>query len=1364
MTRRNINRIRKSDDTGIIKRAILKILPILILLAAFSPTGANAYNMRQTFSGDGLSNSAILSLCNDSNGYLWIGTCDGVNIADGTTIHSFPSLYPGQMLSGNIIEAILNGSNGDMWVLTNYALDLVEASTREVRSFPQFHGQELLCMSPDGKLIAITEDSRIYVYDPRDGKEFEPAGKINNEYGEIRSISFKDGCLWVVMTDSIHVYDIDGSGASGHGVIPAVNIFRNIPNIFAKANGDELFIISKGGELCEVLPDGEIRTIINLSSQLSQRGDISDLTHDHQGNFFLSFRTDGVIWAGLNEQKEYVAVDLGLQVGVFCLESSKGQDVVWIGSDCQGVYTFWDDQFSIRSYDFNAFNNKISHPVRTIFIDDYKNMWLGTKGDGLLKITDVNEYYPRTALGNGRLFTSSNSVLWHNSVFALSKSSRRLLWIGTEEGINYFSYADNELHRLDTDPKIRLIHGIYEENDSTLWISTLGLGIAKATITGPATAPALKNIELYTLDDGRYSANQFFSITVGSSGELLFCNRGKGIYKVAGGRLVSVAVKTDFGNNTVNDVFTAALSDGVLWLGTGCGLIKSWPGGEKLYSGVDYGFTNNTIHDMLLTGRDEIWLSTNDGIVRFNSTSDSGETFGKNYGLSVTEYSDGAGFHTGNTLIFGGINGVTFVNRHATYTVPEPYMPEISLLKISISGMEVPLGEYYHTADGKHLLNLAPNQNYFSITVAAPDFIDASNYIYSYSLDGVNWINNASETSISFNGMDYGKYNLRVKYMNRATGLESDPWTLMITVRTPWYLSGFMKAVYILILALAIGVCIRMYLRRQKLRQEDEMKRLEQTHKEEVYEEKLKFFTNITHEFCTPLTLIYGPCERISGYPGSDDYIRKYIGLVRSNAERLNTLIQELIDFRRMETGNKRLKIHEVGISELCSDIMTSFSELAERNNVEFINEIAPDIQWPTDFGCIRKIMTNLISNAFKYTHSGGKIKVNVRVEGESLRMSVYNTGKGISEEDKTRIFNRYSVLDNVEENAVKGLSSRNGLGLAICHSMVDMLHGKIMIESEVGKYADFIVVIPKLELTEEQGDKNASEQPSAPVMTIDAPEAGEEYRDTKVEGKDNRSRILVVDDNRDILRLLRDSLSEFDVDTAESVDSALESLRRLPPDLIISDIMMPGTDGVSFTRMIRQNRHTMHIPLILLSAKNRKEEKVEGIESGADAYIGKPFSLDYLLAVVRRLLENRRNLREYYSSAASAYEYAEGQLMHKKDKEFLEQITTFIEENIEDEDLGPEKLANHMRISVRNLYRKFKELDQLSPNDFIKHQRISFAARLLVTTTATVQEIVYRSGFTNRSHFYKEFDKRFGMTPKAYRDANTRKDTSLES
>ena len=1354
------------------KGNFLRYLTVLWITFCSLMPCANAYNMRQTISGDGLSNSAILSLCCDSNGYLWIGTCDGVNIADGTSIFAFQSLYPGQTLSGNIIEEITDGDNGDMWILTNYALDLVEGKSRKVKSFPQFHGQELMCTGPDGKLFVLSEDAHIYRYDPDKSQEFQSLGRIESRSADIRCLSFIDGSIWAVATDGIYVYDGDGPSLSDGGRLTAKRKYGNLSVRFAKEFDGKVFVISGTGDICEIGPDGKARVITNISAKLSERGRISDMVHDHQGNFFVSFSTDGVLWVGLDERNQYIALDLGLHVGVFCLEGSSGQDVVWIGSDCQGVYTYWDDSYSIRSYDFNALGNKISHPVRAVYIDEYSNMWLGTKGDGLLRIAGMNEFNPRASLSNGYLFTSSNSELCHNSVFALCRSRRPLLWIGTDDGLNYYSYKDNKLHKAGMDTDIKYIHGVYEENDSTLWMCTLGMGVIRASISGSNDAPLLKDVKVYTLDGGHRSANQFFSMTTDGDGTLIFCNRGKGLFRINDGKLSEMPViKEDFGTNAVKDVFVARVNGDVTWLGTGKGLIKSWPGGEEQFSGIEDGFANNTIHDMILTGNEGIWLSTNEGIVKFDTESGNGKTYGRKYGLSVTEYSDGAAFDSGRTVIFGGINGLTFINRHETYQAPEPYVPVISFLGLSISGQDVPLEDYLKSKDGKLSLELASDQNYFAITIGVPDFIDGANYVYYYSLDGKSWINNASETTISFNGMNYGTYNLMVRYMNQATGVESDPWMISIKVNAPWYLSGFMKMVYLLMILAAIGCGVWLYLRRQKQKQEEELKRLEHSHREEVYEEKLKFFTNITHEFCTPLTLIYGPCERISNYPGSDDYIKKYIGLVRTNAERLNTLIQELIDFRRMETGHKKLKVTEVGMSELCSDISTSFSELADRNNVTLIDEIEPSIAWPTDFGCVRKIMTNLISNAFKYTPSGGTIRIGVREEGDKLRLSVYNTGKGISEDDKKQIFNRYSVLDNVEENAVKGLSARNGLGLAICHSMVDMLKGRIAIESEVGKYAEFIVTLPKLQIPEEntgeasapaadmEGTKDANETAEQEAMPMD-----EGVEPPTPEPKGDRSRILVVDDNRGILTLLKDSLSEFDVEAVDSADLAVESIRQTPPDLIISDIMMPGTDGVTFTRMIRQNKHTMHIPLILLSAKNRNEEKVEGIESGADAYIGKPFSTQYLVAMTKRLLENRKHLREYYSTSASAYEYTDGQLLHKEDKDFLDQITAYIEENIDSEELGPEQLAAHMKISVRNLYRKFKELEQLSPNDFIKYQRISYAARLLLTTSATVQEILYRSGFTNRSHFYKEFDKRFGMTPKAYRDANVKKDTSLEN
>lgn len=451
-------------------------------------------------------------------------------------------------------------------------------------------------------------------------------------------------------------------------------------------------------------------------------------------------------------------------------------------------------------------------------------------------------------------------------------------------------------------------------------------------------------------------------------------------------------------------------------------------------------------------------------------------------------------------------------------------------------------------------------------------------------------------------------------------------------------------------------------------------------------------------------------------------------------------------------------------MSDLCNETFNSFSELATSNDIEYINAITPGIVWNSDFSAIQKILINLISNAFKYTSHGGKIKVTVDVEEHELKIRVYNTGKGIDQEDKARIFNHYCILDNVEENALKGITHRNGLGMAICHSMVKLLNGSIEIESEPGTFAEFIVTLPEIKLADDQS--NASQTTAGSSITRPVLSHNNAISTNKGSSEvtlSERETILVIDDNKDIHTILCDALSSYNVVSALSAEEGLQIVRNISPSLIISDIMMPGTDGVDLTRQLKNNRHTMHIPLILLSAKISTEERINGIESGADAYIGKPFSPSYLQAVVKRLLESRSRLREYYNSSASAFEYTDGQLLNHEDKEFLETIASFINEHIDDNKLSAEQLALHLNTSVRKLYRKFKELGEVTPNDYIKNQRMTHAAKLLLTTSLTVQEITFGCGFGNRSHFYKEFFKRYGMTPKDYRTANQTKDSSLD-
>lgn len=1334
-------------------RIILTIVMMLHALSAFP------YNMRQTSNRDGLSNSAILSMSQDDDGYLWLGTCDGVNIADGRSVNSFSQIFPGQSLSGNIIEAIRNGGEGKMWVLTNYGLDLVDSRTGLVSTFKQFGGQEQIAVGHNGILYVLGEDSSWYRYVGDVKKGFEKVGKLDRPFKDVLHLAVIDNKMWVLTDNGILAGNLTSSDSRIHNNI-AVKVVDRQPVLFAKSIGNEIFLIDNDGWICRVRENGSRERLTDISEELRRRGHISDIALNRKGHFLVSFRTEGVIEVNTSESPRPFITDLGLKVGVFCLESSSKQDVVWIGSDCQGLYTCWEDSYGIRSYDFNAFGNKITHPIRSVFIDNQNTLWLGTKGDGVLRVNNFDESLPERSIGEGFLYTSANSPLLHNSVFGFGQSSRPILWIGTEEGVNYYSYRTDRIYRVESAKDIRYVHQIVELGD-TLWMCTLGLGVIKAVIKGTADTPVLTDVRELMLDNGAVSSNQFFSITQDASGNLYFSNRGKGMFRYSNGKLIPMPLKNKYDTNGVRDVFDASVDRNTLWIGTGNGLIKHTADSEKHFFGTQFGFPNNTIHEIMSTPDGKIWMSTNNGIVSFNPENEETQTYAKNYGINVTEFSDGASAYTGRSMIFGGINGLVIINKNEDYKAIKPFMPSLKLLKVNIGGVATFMEDYLDRSGGADRLEFGSKQNHFSLTFAAPDFINADNYTYFYTLNGKDWINNGSSSVISFNEMKYGSYKLMVKYLNRATGVESKPYTVNIKIRAPWYLTWGAKLLYLLLLIAAVTGAIYLYLRRQKELQEREIDHMERQHRENLYEEKLRFFTNITHEFCTPLTLIYGPCERIQTYPGTDDYISKYVGLIRSNAERLNSLIQELIDFRRMETGNKRLKIRSVAVSDLCSDIAGSFSELSDRNCINFIKEIDPEIQWNTDFSCLRKIVTNLISNAFKYTNPGGTIKVGLGVSDGKLCLSVYNTGKGIRPEDRERIFNRYSVLDNVEENAVKGLSHRNGLGMAICHSMIELLQGHIEIESQVGQYARFIVTLPRMEVNVTESERDVKEPggdealPEISVHTAKPVTGGVGF-------KERLGTVLVVDDNPGILTMIRDTLAEYDVVLAENAEEGLEKILHLSPDLIISDIMMPGMNGLEFTRKVKGNKHTMHIPLILLSAKTSDMERVEGIEAGADAYIGKPFSLNYLRAVAKRLLENKLRLREYYNTSASAFEFNKGKLIPREDKDYLEKITQFIDAHIEDSELSPDHLATHMKISVRNLYRKFKEMGWLPPNDFIKDHRITYAAKLLQTTSYTVQEIIYRSGFTNRSHFYKEFDKRFHMTPKDYRNRNKCCDNSL--
>ena len=717
--------------------------------------------------------------------------------------------------------------------------------------------------------------------------------------------------------------------------------------------------------------------------------------------------------------------------------------------------------------------------------------------------------------------------------------------------------------------------------------------------------------------------------------------------------------------------------------------------------------------------------------------------------LEVIEFSDGAFFkdqQTG-TLFFGGTNG--FITITENDHMSEEYMPPLHFNRLSIFGKECNIYDFLQGPKQETLV-LDYSQNFFNLSFLAVDYINGNNYTYSYKIDGLSdsWIENGLSTVAVFSNLSPGEYTLLVKYRSNITGQESEPFSLLIRIIPPWYMTIWAYAFYFLLFILLILESVWMIIRHYRRKRNVMIEQMNRQQREELYESKLRFFTNITHEFCTPLTLINGPCEKILSYSRVDGYVRKYATMIQQNALKLNALILELIEFRRLETGNKVLKIKPVPVTEQIRTIAESFGELAESRKLNYRLQIENGVHWNTDISCLSKIVNNLISNAFKYTPENGTITVMQTVENDQLCIRVSNTGKGIKAADLTKIFDRYKILDNFEVQNKDGIAPRNGLGLAICHSMVNLLNGQIHVSSTPNEITTFEVLLPTMEVTVDNEDEKVVEElPPVPD------ERSVELRNSSTEYDKNKQTIMIIDDDPSMLWFVTEIfVGPYNVVPLSSAEEALKQLGIQLPDLIISDVMMPGMDGMSFAKKIKSDKLLSRIPLILLSALNNIDEQTRGIESGAEAYITKPFNVEYLEKVVRRLLQREEDLKEYYSSVLSAFELDDGHFLHKEDKSFFEKMMQIIDSHIQDTELSVELLSNSLGYSTRQFYRKLKNITDKTPADIIREYRLTIVERLLLTTQLSIEEIMDKTGFSNRGTFYKAFAQRFEMTPKQYR------------
>ena len=1328
---------------------------LLICILCCFPHLIHAYSLRQFSNKNGLSNSAILSLYQDHQGVIWIGSCDGLNIFDGTNIHVYNPVNPTKApLSGNLINDIMETEKDVLWIQTNYGLDRLDTKLQISKSFTEFKDKNYMAKSRDNDLFIVKDDGYIYYYQP-EKQLFQKLEVPQIAFGHVLStIIDKNNILWIFTSNNdTRSYQIIKN--KEEIALTPNNLFKHSEQLlWAFAEEDLVYFIDKTYSLYEYdFGNQQQYFIADLKAEVETRGEVSSIIKQ-QNDYYIGFKSSGlIVLKYMSDQKiKYQMQDTEIHSGIFCLMKDKYQDIVWIGTDGQGVYMYFNDAFSITNTLLDTPVYQINNPVRTVYYDEEQTLWIGTKGGGILRIRN---YSPETnaAVSFDRI-SISNSTLTDNTVYCFAPGSANRLWIGTENGLNYYSYQNKQLKAFTViadGKKVKYVHSINELNDTTLWVSTVGEGIVKVILDKAGSSPSVKSATRIVLDDGRMASNYFFTSFQENDSILWFGNRGYGAYRlnVETEQLTPYRFDNVVNSQTANDIFAIYKNEKGYWLGTSSGLLHFNEDYSHYHDRADL-FSNNTVHGILEDQQNNLWISTNQGLVRFNPKTNTGQTYDRENGLEVTEFSDGAFYKDSRTetLFFGGTNGFVTVKPNA-YIMAD-YMPQINLKGLSIFGKEYNIHDFLHDKKGKKILQLDYSRNFFCIDFMAIDYINGNNYSYSYKLDEVSsqWIESGTSASAIISNLAPGQYTLLVKYKNNMNGKECEPQKLLIQITPPWYLSNWAYILYFILIALFCILAVYRIVHQYRRKQHRMIEKLNREKKEEVYESKLRFFTNITHEFCTPLTLIYGPCEKILAYPQSDSYIRKYGKMIQQNTEKLNGLILELLEFRRLETGHKVLSIQRLSVSDKLRNIAESFCELAENKNLNYRLDIEPDIEWNTDISCFSKIVNNLISNAFKYTPEEGNITIGLKVENQLLTLNISNSGKGIAKENLAKIFDRYKILDSFEMN---GKNSRNGLGLAICKNMVTLLNGEINVSSIQNEITTFTVTLPELSPTAQEAETPQKVYATGPLNTNTEPM---ELEQTTINFDTSKHTVMIIDDDPSMLWFVSEIfVDKYNVLSFNNAAEALASLELKQPDLIISDVMMPEIDGLSFAQKIKQNKLWSHIPLILLSALHHEDDQVKGIEAGAEVYVTKPFNVKYLEKVVYRLIKRESDLKEYYSSIFSSFKVENGNCIHKEDQEFLDKVIETIEKNITNPDLSVELLSSDLGYSTRQFYRKLKPITDKSPADIIKEYRLTMAERLLLTKNYTIEEIMDKTGFNNRGTFYKLFSQRFGMPPRQYRE-----------
>lgn len=1325
---------------------------------------------------EGLSQSPIFSIMQDREGFIWIGSRDGLTRYDGYEFEVYPNEELNKSISQRDINAIQEDAdrnlwlatsgglyqflrdtekfvripiegvrftsslypagNNKLWITTDQGIKTLDCKTRRVTSFIAHEQSGLyvhtLCKDKSG-ILWSSSIKGIRCYRATDGQPLPVPQTLADQLNipGIRIFSIKedaDGDLWIGTASSGLFWYKRSTGQcinlSHSNTDPATILSDFVKDVYANAP-DELWVGTRNGLS---IFNKKTQKFSNYEHRSDVKGSLSDNTiwkimKDRAGSIWIATYAGGLnLYNPINSNffaiSERVGTGVGLNTPVVNALLGDADGGIWVGTGGGGLNYIQVEKGVSRYYSVQDFaGHRTSNIVKGLTRDDAGNLWIATL-DGLAKFNPSAgnaEYVSLWPVG------SKTNTFRTNGLLCTEKG----IWVaGDVDGLVYRGF-DGTLKRYSHSPDKNSISSnqlnclLEDTNKAGLWIGTRE-GLCYFN----------------------YSTEKFT------------------VYNNHVGDFRSKVVISLFRDNKQR-----------LWLGTQSGLTLFTTHGESGFAITKSdGLADNTIQSITQDLQGNLWVSTNNGISKI--TFKENDENGSPSGYSITNYTASDGLSSNlwrpNTvfmsasgmLFFGGVNGVNYF--HPDRILKNNHPPRIAVTEflvknepVTIDMKESPLERPIELTRS---ITLKHNQNSFAFQFAALDFINPSKNSYAYKMEGLDynqdWNYSGGQRLATYTGLKPGTYTFQVKAANNDGVWSDSPHTIAVTILPPFWATWWAYAFYVMVGLTLFYYVVRFFRRQAKLERDLYYEHLQLERQQELHQMKLNFFTNISHEIRTPLTLIAGPVEKLVNET-AESGLNRQLRMIQSNTDRLLKLVNELMDFRKTETGNMKLNVRQWDINAFAKEAFAFFTELANTNNVTYIFEGFDHAEAVFfDYDQLEKVLFNLLSNAFKFTLPGGHITLRLTEHADEVSMSIVDNGIGIPFEDQGGIF-----TDFYQGGGHNPRHIGTGIGLAFSKSIVDLHRGSLTFKSNPAgapgeQQTEFVIALRKGSDHFDPSDIQRNTERENVISVTDAETEAKDYLNygelVLHSINETKPSMLVVEDNEEVRDFIVESLKgRYNVTGCENGFVGYETAIASIPDLIITDVMMPEMDGMEFCRKIKSDQRTNHIPVILLTARVAPIHQLNGLSTGADMYISKPFSLEILLITIRNLLASRQIMREKFSQQLKLQ--PKDVIIPAKDGEYLSKLIHVIEARMDDADFGVAELALEIGMSQPVLYRKVKALTDLSVADFIKSIRLKRAANLLAQQQMTVAEVAYAVGFNNRKHFSKEFRKLFNENPTDY-------------